>query len=42
MLAAYFDQFNVIRLVTIQAFHEDWLITFTNSSMMMVLAIIMF
>ena len=39
MLAAYFDQFNVIRLITIQALLGDWLVTFTNSSMMMVLAV---
>lgn len=39
MLAAYFDQFNVIRLITIEASLGDWLITFTNSSMMMVLAV---
>lgn len=39
MLAAYFDQFNIIRLITIQALFEDWSITFTNSSMMMVIAI---
>nr|YP_009473315.1 ATP synthase F0 subunit 6 [Halichondria okadai]AVI26198.1 ATP synthase F0 subunit 6 [Halichondria okadai] len=39
MLAAYFDQFNVIRLITVEAFLGDWLITFTNSSMMMVLAV---
>nr|YP_010426357.1 ATP synthase F0 subunit 6 [Terpios hoshinota]USL48471.1 ATP synthase F0 subunit 6 [Terpios hoshinota] len=39
MLAAYFDQFNVIRLITIQASLGDWLVTFTNSSMMMVLAV---
>lgn len=35
MLAAFFDQFNVVRLITIQAFPGDWLVTFTNSSMMM-------
>nr|AMV74138.1 ATP synthase F0 subunit 6 [Spongilla lacustris] len=42
MLAAYFDQFNVVRLITIQAFLGDWLVTFTNSSMMMVLAVTIF
>ena len=40
MLAAFFDQFNVVRLVTIQAFPGDWLVTITNSSIMMVLVII--
>nr|YP_010596880.1 ATP synthase F0 subunit 6 [Cliona patera]WAK85274.1 ATP synthase F0 subunit 6 [Cliona patera]WAK85288.1 ATP synthase F0 subunit 6 [Cliona patera]WAK85302.1 ATP synthase F0 subunit 6 [Cliona patera]WAK85316.1 ATP synthase F0 subunit 6 [Cliona patera]WAK85330.1 ATP synthase F0 subunit 6 [Cliona patera] len=39
MLAAFFDQFNVVRLITIQAFPGDWLVTFTNSSMMMGLVI---
>nr|YP_001648456.1 ATP synthase F0 subunit 6 [Amphimedon compressa]ABW76531.1 ATP synthase F0 subunit 6 [Amphimedon compressa] len=42
MLAAYFDQFNVVRLITIQAFMGDWLVTFTNTSMMMVLAVTIF
>lgn len=37
MLAAFFDQFNVVRLITIQAFPGD--VTFTNSSMMMGLVI---
>nr|YP_009093878.1 ATP synthase F0 subunit 6 [Poecillastra laminaris]AIT59106.1 ATP synthase F0 subunit 6 [Poecillastra laminaris] len=40
MFAAYFDQFNVIKLITIQVFLGDWSVTFTNSSMMMVLAVI--
>lgn len=40
MLAAFFDQFNVVRLITIQAFPGDLLVTFTNSSMMMALGII--
>lgn len=40
MLAAFFDQFNVVRLITIQAFPGDLLVTFTNSSMMMGLGII--
>nr|YP_009020809.1 ATP synthase F0 subunit 6 [Polymastia littoralis]AHM12890.1 ATP synthase F0 subunit 6 [Polymastia littoralis] len=39
MLAAYFDQFNVIRLITIQALLGDWSVTFTNSSMMMVVVV---
>lgn len=34
MIAAFFDQFNVVRLITIQG------VTFTNSSMMMLLGII--
>lgn len=42
MLAAYFDQFNVVKLITIQAFWGDWLVTFTNSSLMMGLAVIIF
>ena len=33
MFAAYFDQFNVVKLITIQG------VSFTNSSMMMVLAV---
>jgi hypothetical protein len=40
MLAAFFDQFNVVRLITIQAFPGDLLVTFTNSSMMMGLGVI--
>ena len=40
MLAAYFDQFNIIRLITIQIPFESWIITFTNSAMMMVIAVI--
>nr|YP_232809.1 ATP synthase F0 subunit 6 [Tethya actinia]AAP59068.1 ATP synthase F0 subunit g [Tethya actinia] len=39
MLAAYFDQFNVIRLITIHAFLGDFSVTFTNSSMMMGLGV---
>ena len=39
MVAAYFDQFNVIRLITIQAFLGDITVTFTNSSMMMILGV---
>ena len=40
MFAAYFDQFNVVKLITIQMYLVDWSMTFTNSSMMMVLAVI--
>lgn len=39
MLAAYFDQFNVTRLITIQGSIGVDMFSFTNSSMMMVLAI---
>ena len=39
MLAAYFDQFNIIRLITIQTPFENWTLVFTNSSMMMLIAI---
>ena len=42
MIAAYFDQFNVVRLITIQAFWGDWLVTFTNSSLMMMLVVTIF
>lgn len=36
MLSAYFDQFNIIALITIQAWGGGgWLITFTNSALMM-------
>ena len=42
MLAAYFDQFNIVKLITIQAFWGDWLVTFTNSSLMMGLAVTIF
>ena len=42
MFAAYFDQFNIVRLITIQAFWGDWLVTFTNSSMIMGLAVTIF
>ncbi len=38
MLVAYFDQFNIVSLITIQIFWGEWLITFTNSSLMMGLA----
>nr|AAD02026.2 ATP synthase F0 subunit 6 [Tetilla sp. (in: sponges)] len=40
MFAAYFDQFNVVKLITMQVFVGDWLLIFTNSSMMMVIAVI--
>nr|YP_001633635.1 ATP synthase F0 subunit 6 [Negombata magnifica]CAM06600.1 ATP synthase F0 subunit 6 [Negombata magnifica] len=36
MLSAYFDQFNVIRLITFRPLGGDWLVTFTNSSIMVV------
>lgn len=39
MLAAFFDQFNIVRLITIQLFVGDWLVSFTNFSMMMLLVI---
>ena len=39
MLAAYFDQFNVIRLITIHAFLGDMTVTLTNSSMMIILGV---
>lgn len=39
MLAAYFDQFNIIRLITIQIPLKSWTITFTNSAIMMIIAI---
>nr|QGX43496.1 ATP synthase F0 subunit 6 [Thoosa mismalolli] len=42
MFAAYFDQFNVVKLIMIQVNSVDWSVTFTNSSMMMVLAVIIF
>ena len=42
MFAAYFDQFNVVKLIMIQVYWVDWSVIFTNSSMMMVLAVIMF
>ena len=42
MIAAYFDQFNIVRLITIQAFWGDWLVTFTNSSLMMMLVVTIF
>ena len=38
MFAAYFDQFNVIKLI--QICFGDWCVIFTNSSMMMVLVVI--
>lgn len=38
----FFDQFNVVKLITIQVFLGDWSVTFTNSSMMMVLAVTIF
>ena len=40
MFAAYFDQFNVVKLIMIRVNSVDWSVTFTNSSMMMVLAVI--
>ena len=42
MLAAYFDQFNVIRLITLQAFWGNWSVSFTNSSLMMLVGVTMF
>lgn len=39
MLSAYFDQFNIIALITIQALGGGWLITFTNSALMMVFVV---
>lgn len=39
MLSAYFDQFNVIRLVSILPLYGDGLMGFTNSSMMVVLVV---
>ena len=39
-LTVYFDQFNIIALITIQAFWGDWLITFTNSALMMAFVVI--
>ena len=42
MFAAYFDQFNVIRIITVQLFLGERSVTFTNSSMMMVLAVLIF
>nr|YP_001648533.1 ATP synthase F0 subunit 6 [Iotrochota birotulata]ABW83868.1 ATP synthase F0 subunit 6 [Iotrochota birotulata] len=40
MVSAYFDQFNVVRLITISPLDGDWLVAFTNSSMMVGLAVI--
>lgn len=37
MIGAYFDQFNVVKLITIQV--GGWIVTLTNTSMMMVLAV---
>ena len=42
MFAAYFDEFNVVKLIMIRVYPVDWSVIFTNSSMMMVLAVIMF
>nr|ATI10784.1 ATP synthase F0 subunit 6 [Plenaster craigi] len=42
MFAAYFEQFNVIKLITIQAPWGDWIVTFTNSSLMVTLAVTIF
>lgn len=42
MLAAYFDQFNVIRLITLQAFWGNWSVSFTNSSLMMLVGVTIF
>ena len=36
----YFDQFNVVKLITIQVFLGE--VRFTNSSMMMVLGVTIF
>ncbi len=35
MLVEYFDQFNIVSLLSIPIFWGEWLITFTNSSLMM-------
>ena len=42
MVAAYFDQFNIVRLMTLQVFSGEWLITFTNSTLMMLMVLIIF
>lgn len=42
MLAAYFDQFNVVRLISVQTFWGNWLVSFTNSSLMMMLGVTIF
>nr|YP_001648563.1 ATP synthase F0 subunit 6 [Ptilocaulis walpersi]ABW83884.1 ATP synthase F0 subunit 6 [Ptilocaulis walpersi] len=40
MLSEFFDQFNIVSLVSIPVFFGNWLITFTNSSLMMTSVII--
>ena len=41
MLSTYFDQFNIIRLMSSQPFLGDWQIVFTNSSLMVVFAVLL-
>ena len=43
MTAAYFDQFNIVSLITIRApFLGDFAVSFTNSSLMMLSVITVF
>ena len=41
MLCKYFDQFNVIRIITIDLGGEDWSIVFSNISIMLTLTVIL-
>lgn len=41
MLSTYFDQFNVIRLITSPPLWGDWRIVFSNTSLMVVLTVIL-
>lgn len=41
MLSTYFDQFNIIKLVSSPSFWGDWGIVFANTSLMMLLAVIL-
>nr|YP_009158761.1 ATP synthase F0 subunit 6 [Crella elegans]AKO90218.1 ATP synthase F0 subunit 6 [Crella elegans] len=41
MLSSYFDQFNIIRLMASQPFLGDWQIVFTNTSLIVVLTILL-
>ena len=41
MLSSYFDQFNIIRLIISPPLCGDWRIVFSNTSMMVVLTVIL-
>lgn len=41
MIAGYFEQFNIINLISVRSL-SDWVLVITNSSVIMILIIIIF